>query len=110
METGPNTIVSTCVDLDPSKWDQSCETDAGCILVPSGTLCSGYTCSCPGGTVSSAAQSQYDALVASVPRGPSPGCGCPVTGTARCIFGQCVFCPAIFDDGGVQFVCLVDGG
>jgi hypothetical protein len=108
-ETGPNTIVSECVDLDPSKWDQSCETDADCSLVPSGTLCSGYTCSCPSGTVSSAVQAQYDAAVASVQPGSS-GCGCPVTGTARCISGQCVFCPASFGDGGLQFICPVDGG
>jgi hypothetical protein len=97
------------VDLDPSHYDKACQTDDDCIRVAVGQLCAGYTCSCPGGTIGAAASAQYGALAASVPAGDT-GCECPATGTGRCIVGQCVWCPATYANGEIQFVCPGDGG
>lgn len=108
--TSSSSTSSGCIDLDPSKFDQSCKTDDDCIDVAAGTLCAAYECSCAGGTIAAAAAAQYNALYTSVPPAPGPGCSCPITGTGRCIVGQCVWCPAGFTDGGYQFVCPGDGG
>jgi hypothetical protein len=106
----PTTTNPLCVDLDPSTYDQSCQSDSDCALVPVGTYCEGYTCSCPSGTVSNAAVSQYEAAFAVVQPAPDTGCECPLAGGARCIAGTCTFCPVSFVDGGDQLACPVDGG
>lgn len=83
----------SCVGIDVSAFDRSCETDSDCIAVFAGVLCAGYNCICPaGGAINAADDARYRALVSSVPPGPGPYCQCPYLGDARCLQRQCAFC------------------
>ena len=81
-----------CVDIEPSAFDTSCNTDPDCIGIATGNICSGYNCICPGASISASSQAAYDATLGKVPKGPSV-CSCPALGFSRCIASQCVFCP-----------------
>jgi hypothetical protein len=85
---------ATCVDIDVSTYDRSCQTDSDCINVSAGTICSGYNCLCGGATISASEQSRYNAALASVQPGPGPYCSCPYFGRPRCLQAQCVYCPS----------------
>src|SRR5215467_11737709 len=63
----------SCVYIDPSTYDQSCQASSDCIDVTTGELCPGY-CGCGGSTISKSEQARYDAAIA--PLGPSK-CLCP---------------------------------
>ncbi|WP_146647100.1 hypothetical protein [Labilithrix luteola] len=106
-DAGRSATDNACVDFDPSTYDRSCQTDNDCVPIFAGTLCPGYGCWCPTGTVSAADEVRYQAALASVPRGSNP-CFCPPMGTGRCIVGQCVWCPINHTTN--EFVCPVDGG
>jgi len=108
-DAGAAATGNACVEFDPSSYDRSCQMDDDCIPIFAGTLCPGYACACPTGTISSADEARYRAAFASV--APSEQhCLCPATGGGRCILGQCVWCPANFASGAPVFVCPVDGG
>ena len=85
---------ATCVDIDVSTYDKSCQTDSDCINVAAGTICSGYNCLCGGAAISAGEQARYNAALGSVEAGPGPYCGCPYFGGPRCIQAQCVYCPS----------------
>jgi hypothetical protein len=85
---------ATCVDIDVSTYDRSCQTDTDCINVAAGTICSGYNCLCGGAAISATEQDRYNAALASVQAGPGPYCGCPYFGRPRCLQAQCVYCPS----------------
>ncbi len=79
-----------CVDIEPSAFDTSCNTDPDCIGIATGNICSGYNCICPGASIGASSQAAYDATLGKVPKGPSV-CSCPALGFSRCIASQCVF-------------------
>jgi len=85
---------ATCVDIDVSTYDRSCQTDSDCINVSAGMICSGYNCLCGGAAISASEQDRYSAALGSVEAGPGPYCGCPYFGGPRCIQAQCVYCPS----------------
>jgi hypothetical protein len=85
---------ATCVDIDVSTYDRSCQTDSDCINVSAGTICSGYNCLCGGAAINADGQARYQAALASVQPGPGPYCGCPYFGRPRCLQTQCVYCPS----------------
>jgi hypothetical protein len=85
---------ASCVDIDVSTYDRSCQTDSDCINVAAGTICSGYNCLCGGAAISATEQARYNAALASVQPGPGPYCGCPYFGRPRCLQSQCVYCPS----------------
>lgn len=85
---------ATCVTIDVSTYDKSCQTDSDCINVAVGTICSGYNCLCGGAAISAGEQARYNAALASVQPGPGPFCSCPYFGGPRCIQAQCVYCPS----------------
>jgi hypothetical protein len=99
-ETGDASQVDAgfCVTIDASSFDRSCGNDSECLAVYAGVLCAGYNCICAaGGAINANEQARYEALVASVPAGSGPHCGCPFLGRAHCLQGQCVFCPSYPD-------------
>lgn len=49
----------TCVYIDPSTYDQSCNQASDCILIETGVVCSGQ-CACGGTPVSASEQSSYE--------------------------------------------------
>jgi hypothetical protein len=73
-------------------FDTSCNVEADCVAIASGTFCAGYNCSCPSATINASSQPDYEAIFSKVPHGPSI-CSCPALGSAKCIAAQCVFCP-----------------
>jgi hypothetical protein len=85
---------ATCVDIDVSTYDKSCQTDSDCINVAAGTICSGYNCLCGGAAISVSEQGRYNAALGFVEAGPGPYCNCPYFGGPRCIQAQCVYCPS----------------
>lgn len=85
---------ATCVNIDVSTYDLSCQTDSDCINVSAGTICSGYNCLCGGAAISAADQARYNAALGSVEAGPGPYCSCPYFGRPRCLQAECVYCPS----------------
>ncbi|HEX8794439.1 MAG TPA: hypothetical protein VF765_26020 [Polyangiaceae bacterium] len=85
---------ATCVDIDVSTFDRSCQNDSDCINVSAGTICSGYNCLCGGAAINASEQGRYNAALASVEAGPGPYCQCPYFGRPRCLQAQCVYCPS----------------
>jgi hypothetical protein len=82
--------------MEVTSHDTSCTTDSECVLVPSGQLCDGYTCSCASATVNASVQATFVQAYASVTPGTIT-CGCPASGTPRCLPGPsggvCTLCP-----------------
>jgi hypothetical protein len=91
---GAASDAATCVDIDVSTYDRSCQTDSDCINVSAGMICSGYNCLCGGAAINAGEQDRYNAALASVQPGPGPYCGCPYFGRPRCLKAQCVYCPS----------------
>jgi hypothetical protein len=86
--TGPDG--ATCVEIDPSTYDQSCTSDSDCILIKSGDVCS-RDCLCGDSPVSASEMSRYESALSVLPP-PSLGCACGDFGGAQCIHGECTLC------------------
>ena len=105
-----------CVDIDVSTYDTSCKVDSDCIDVTPGVICqdeSGCLCG-GGGAINVDGQAQYQAAISAVSPSRGPVCECPVFGAARCVQGQCVYCPVDFSadagDGPLPLKCPGGGG
>ncbi len=82
-----------CVDIVPSTFDQSCQSESDCISIMPGPLCDGYTCTCPGGgAINTSAEASYQAIVSSVHPGTGPLCSCPASPGPQCLGGVCTIC------------------
>jgi hypothetical protein len=79
---------AACVYVDLSTYDTSCTTDADCIEITPGRICSG-DCACGGAIVNADGESRYEQTIAPLKLG---GCPCISAGTPRCIQGQCTRC------------------
>jgi hypothetical protein len=61
-----------------SSYDQSCKSDADCVLVGEGDACGGCQLACPSAAINVHAKGQYDADVAVTPASAQHGnCNCP---------------------------------
>jgi len=88
-----------CIDIDPSTFDQSCQSDSDCVPITSGPLCDGYTCTCPGGgAINASAEASYQALVSSIHPGKGPLCECPAFPGPQCLGGVCTVCSGLEGD------------
>ena len=91
-----------CVNIDLATYDQSCTTEADCVLVAAGLLCSG-DCGCPGSTINSSGIARYAAETSSV---SLLNCPCVASGVVHCLQSVCKICgygsnqPAGCPDGG----------
>jgi hypothetical protein len=86
LDTGISTADGgTCVDIDLSTYDQSCNQPSDCILIQTGEVCSGQ-CSCGGSPVSASEQSRYDQATSGI---KFSACPCPAEFGIECRqFGQ----------------------
>jgi hypothetical protein len=77
-----------CVYVDPASFDRSCETDADCVRIAVGTLCSDQPCvvACGNTHVNAAGLPRYEQAVASF---PPVACPCPEDLGATCVQGRC---------------------
>jgi hypothetical protein len=75
----------SCVTVDTSTYDQSCQTAADCINVTSGQICDG-DCACGGSAINVSEQSRYDQAVSSIQSGT---CFCAEEPVPQCIDHQC---------------------
>ncbi len=78
----------TCVNIDVSSYDQSCNSAMDCFVIGTGDVCSG-SCDCPDTPVNVSGQAQYNAAIAGIKFGM---CGCPVRGSLACLGGMCALC------------------
>jgi hypothetical protein len=83
---------ATCVSIDVSTYDSSCQQASDCVYVAAGEVCSD-TCDCPSALIDSAEVGRYDQAVASVlsANGVSPGelCPCPAELEPLCMDSRC---------------------
>jgi hypothetical protein len=100
FDTGTREVDSgLCVTLDPSHYDQSCQTETDCIAVYAGQLCDGYSCFCSlGGTINMSAEASYQMTLSTIHAGTGLGCGCPVSPQPQCLAGTCTICAGLPSD------------
>jgi len=80
----------TCVYVDPSSFDHSCNVDSDCTSILSGDICSGQ-CDCGGNTaINVDGESQYQDDVAGI---AFLGCPCPAPPPTVCVAGTCELGP-----------------
>jgi|HubBroStandDraft_6_1064221.scaffolds.fasta_scaffold376225_1 hypothetical protein len=82
----------TCVDIELSTYDQSCNQASDCILIPTGELCTGQ-CDCGGSPVNISEQSRFNQATSGI---KFAGCSCPIEAVPQCAAdGVCVIPVAI---------------
>jgi hypothetical protein len=79
---------SSCVNIDLTTYDLSCQQASDCVTVSPGPYCAGY-CACGGAAINADGQSRYDAATASVATGE---CFCPEEPTPQCLENICTVC------------------
>ena len=74
-----------------SSYDQSCETDQDCVLVPEGDVCAVCSHACPRGVINSKAKARYldDIEVATHSSSSDDVCRCPRAFVACCLSATC---------------------
>ena len=89
--------VVSCVNIDLSTYDLSCQQASDCIFVTSGEVCTDQ-CNCPQAVVNRSEQGRYDQAIASV----NPGtCFCGDPGEPQCLANQCTLGGSVTVDAGV---------
>jgi hypothetical protein len=88
----------TCVRVDLSTYDTSCNTASDCAYIQAGEVCDGYCPRCGGDAVNAMEQSRYTSAIASL--APTLPCGCFVPPPPQCVDHRCVQSGAA--DGGAQ--------
>jgi hypothetical protein len=78
----------SCVTIDLSIYDQSCNQDSDCIVLATGQICSGQ-CGCGGSAVSSSELSRWQAATSSI---RFAACHCTAEQTPRCVNHVCTAC------------------
>jgi len=81
---------ATCVDINLSSYDQSCNHDSDCVAVAGGgQFCDGY-CDCDMATINQSAVAGYTSALSAVTQGPV--CACPESGNPTCVDHVCQLC------------------
>jgi hypothetical protein len=76
---------STCVEIELSSYDTSCNQDSDCFVIQTGQVCDG-DCECGGEPINVSGEAQYEQAVSGIQFGE---CGCPSGPTPSCVGGQC---------------------
>lgn len=82
----------TCTAVLPSEYDQSCNVDSDCVLVPEATCPPGQGCSyCATNAINAAGHARYMAAyaAASMQNPVTENCSCPCSNVVLCRSGQC---------------------
>jgi hypothetical protein len=82
---------STCVDIELSTYDQSCNQASDCVLLPTGEVCSGQ-CACGGSPVNISEQSRYGQQTSGIKFG---ACNCPIEPVPECSTGGVCVIPVV---------------
>jgi hypothetical protein len=96
----------SCVNVDLSSYDQSCERASDCVFIQSGEVCSGQ-CRCGNSVVNASAEARYRSAIAGV-NVKTTACFCIDRGPPRCVQNHCTLCgsgpgqPAGCGDGGAR--------
>ncbi len=78
----------SCVNVDLTTYDKTCNQDSDCMLVTGGELCPG-SCDCGGTPINVSGEARYSAATAGISFG---GCPCASSGNVKCIQNQCELC------------------
>jgi hypothetical protein len=81
----------TCVDIDLSAYDSSCNQTSDCILIRTGEVCSGQ-CECGGEPVNASEETRYRQATSGITFGL---CFCPIQASPECLENRCVFPVAV---------------
>jgi hypothetical protein len=82
---------ATCVNVDISAFDRSCQHVSDCAYVAGGgEICDGY-CNCGQATISASAVRRYEEAISAVTHAPEP-CPCSQEGFAVCRDNLCTLC------------------
>jgi hypothetical protein len=79
------TDAGSCVNVDLSTYDQSCNQDSDCVYVQSGEVCSGQ-CGCGNSVVNADGEARYQQATASI---DWADCMCPAQPTPQCVGHRC---------------------
>lgn len=79
----------TCVDISSTAFDQSCQANADCVMVATGTLCD-QQCDCGGNTAIN--QNALGAYQMSLDGITLAACPCPAPPPPACAGGHCIPC------------------
>src|SRR5580704_3121666 len=71
---------AACVNVELSSYDQSCNVDADCVEITSGTICNG-SCACGGSAINVDGKARYQSQVAGI---TTAGCPCAYPGNPTC--------------------------
>jgi hypothetical protein len=94
FDAGPDSGVfigdggAVCVDVNLADYTTTCSQDSDCILIPTGTICTG-DCECGGEPVSATEQSKYDQATQEIMFGL---CECPAFPLPQCVGNVCLVC------------------
>jgi hypothetical protein len=86
--SGGGDDAATCVDVDLSSYDQSCNQDSDCVGITAGEICSG-SCGCGGAVINVDGQARWAAATAGLLTGDCP---CFSPGQPTCIAHVCTLC------------------
>src|ERR1019366_7166364 len=95
---------AACVNVELSSYDRSCNVDADCVEITSGTICNG-NCECGGSVINVDGQARYQSQVAGIMSGDCP---CFDSGNPTCVDHTCTICAP--GSGGSCGVTAVDAG
>jgi len=79
---------AACVSVELSSYDQSCNVDADCVEITSGSVCNG-SCQCGGSAINVDGESRYRSQVAGITAGECP---CFAGGNPTCVDHTCTLC------------------
>lgn len=83
-----------CVTIDPSVYDTSCSSDADCMSISSGMVCSsGCEGACPNTAINVTGKAHYQAEVKPLSTVTAKACDCAQDSAVACIAGVCTYCP-----------------
>lgn len=109
----------TCIDIETSDYDTSCNVDSDCMLIQTGHYCANPTadvlafCLIGNAAVNIDGQARYAGVISRLP-GNNLCEGPGNFGHARCIAGGaggvCTYCPAAITPGMVVSTACADGG
>jgi hypothetical protein len=87
-------VTVTCVVIDPSTYDRSCNTDSDCMAITSGVICP-VDCvgACPNLAINVNGMTRYAQSVAQLPPRSEPSCECGQLSAplAFCVQGVCTY-------------------
>jgi hypothetical protein len=93
-DAGPTGDSASCVTIDVSTYDRSCNQASDCVTITAGTICDGQ-CGCGGSTINADGMAEYSSAISSIRQGD---CFCPNEPTPLCLDNRCTICTGAATD------------